>query len=496
MTITNELISLTLGERINFFENSFLNSQELIIRPLTLKNKLNSQVALVYINNIVKTSEVQEFILRPLLETNMDHELTSIENFIFNTVQITNLKKEIESQKLIDALLLGNTLILVENVVSIFIADTPDWQKRAITTPTTDRGRGGQIAFTEDLQMNLNIVRKIVKNNNLQIETNTVGEKTKTNYSIIYSDELVDRVVLNELHKKLKKIKLDFVFDTNYLVENLHEKKISPVPLLMTTERPDTACSAILQGRILIIIEGTPDVIILPVTLPMLLQASDDYFFRWELGINRIFRFICLFITTYTPGIYISLVCFHEEMLPSSTYFSLMSQSEGVPFPLVIEVWFLCIILQVIMDAIFRMNRDLILVISILGTFMIGDVAVNAGLIRPASIIAISITFISGFILPKAQDLFASVRLLRFTFLLIGNLLGFYGIIMLSFITLLHLSSLRSFGIPYLSPIAPFNLKEQKDTIVRGDINKVTNSTHKIRHEEFLKDEDKNKKNN
>ncbi|WP_179865694.1 spore germination protein [Bacillus sp. AFS017336] len=486
MTKLPELISLSLGERLSFFENSFLQTQELIIRPFTIKNKINSKAALVYINNIVKTSELQEFVLRPLLETDMDYETTSIENFIYNTVQITNLKKEIDPQTLIDALLLGNSLILVEDLVPIFIADTPDWQKRALSSPISDRGKGSQIAFSEDLQMNLNVIRKVIKNNQLVIESNTVGKRTNTNYSIVYCDDLVDRVALDELHQKLKKINLDFVFDSNYLIENLHEKKLSPFPLLMTTERPDNACSAIVQGRIVIMVEGTSNVIMLPVTLPMFLQSADDYFVRWEFGINRILRFISLIITLYTPAIYVSLVCFHEEMLPASTYFTLISQSEGVPFPLVIEVIMLTLILQVIMDAIFRMNRDLILIISILGTFVIGDVAVNAGLIRPASIIVISITFISSFIQPRQQDFFSALRLLRFSFLLIANLFGFYGIIILSFFVVIHICSLRSFGVPYLTPIAPFNLKEQQDNFIRGDLNNITNKSHNIRHEDLI----------
>jgi spore germination protein KA len=495
MTKLKEFSTLTLGEKISFFRDSFEASEELIIRSLILKNKVKSKVALIYISNIVKTADIQQFILRPLLESNyIEKDLSTIEDYIFNTIQITKLTKETDSQKLIDSLLSGNTLILIENVSSIFIADTPDWQKRSVPTLISERGLGSQIAFSEDLQMNLNIIRKLIKNKNLMIESYSIGEKTNTNYSIVYSEDLVDRIVLDELNKKLKKIKLDFVFDLNYLIENLQEKKISPFPLLMTSERPDTACSSILQGRIIILLEGTTKVIILPITLSMLLQAADDYYIRWELGLNRIFRFVCFIVTVYTPALYTCLLNFHEEMLPSSTYFNLIGQSQGTPFPLVIEVFLLNIMLQIIMDAIFRMNKDLILVISILGTFMIGETAVNAGIIRPASIIIVSLTFIASFVLPRQDDLSSVVRLLRLVFLLSGNLLGFYGVMLVTFFWILHMSSLRSFGIPYLSPFAPFNFKEQQDTLIRSDLNSITNSPHNIKHEELIQEKKNQKK--
>ena len=496
MTLIKEFTTLSMGEKISFFQESFGASQELIIRTLTLRNKGKTNAALLYINNIVKTADIQQFILRPLLECrHFEKDIATIEEYLLNTIQITKITKETDSNKLIDSLLSGSTLILVENMTSILVAETPDWQKRSVPSPVSERGRGSLLAFSEDLQMNQNMIRKVIKNEKLVFEPFSIGEKTNTSYSIVYSEELVDRVVLDELHRKLNNIKLDFVFDLNYLIENLQEKKFSPFPLLMTTERPDTACSSILQGRIVIILDGTTKVIVLPVTLPILLQAADDYYIRWELGLNRIFRFLGLLLTVLTPGLYISILNFHEELLPTSMYLNLISQSEGTPFPLVIEVFLLLIILQIIMDAIFRMNKDLILVISILGTFIIGETAVNAGIIRPASIIIISLTFIANFILPRQEDLSSAVRLLRISYLFAANVLGFYGVMLLSFLFILHLSSLRSFGVPYLTPIAPFKLKEQQDTFIRSDLNSITNSPHKMPHEEMIKEKDqKNQK--
>jgi spore germination protein KA len=241
----------------------------------------------------------------------------------------------------------------------------------------------------------------------------------------------------------------------------------TPFPTVFNTERPDTIAAGLLEGRIAIIVDGTPFVLLVPVVFVSFLQSAEDYYQRFDIGtFLRLLRFGSFFIALLLPSLYVAVATFHQELLPTTLMLHLAAQREGVPFPPIVEAFIMEVVFEVLREAGVRMPSAVGKTISIVGALVIGQSAVEAGIVSPAMVIVVSFTAITNFVLP-AINLAIAVRLLRFGFLILAGTLGMYGISVALLLLVVHLSSLRSFGIPYLKPFAPFIPREQKDAFFR-----------------------------
>jgi len=376
---------------------------------------------------------------------------------------------ELEAQ-----LLVGNSVIYIEGAASALYASTEALNQRGVEEATSQSVvRGPREGFTECLRENTALVRRRIQNSKLRVDERTMGKQTNTLIAIMYMEDTVDREVLAELYKRLDHFPLDKVLESNYIEEIIQDKRYTPFPTVYNTERPDAIASALLEGRIAILVDGTPFVLVVPALFVQFFQSGEDYYQRSDFAsLVRLLRFFCFAVALLTPSFYIAITTFHQEMIPTTLLVSLIGQREGIPFPGFLEAFIMEVTFEILREAGIRLPKSIGQSVSIVGTLVIGQAAVDAGLVSAAMVIVVSITAISNFALP-AFNMGISVRILRFVLMGIAASFGLFGIIVALIILGLHLCSLESMGVPYMTSFAPISWRDQKDTLVRISLRSV-----------------------
>ncbi|WP_405116571.1 spore germination protein [Paenibacillus sp. FSL K6-1217] len=375
---------------------------------------------------------------------------------------ITNYT-EIETE-----LLAGNSIVYINGNAQALSAGTEALKQRAVEDAVSQSVvRGPREGFTESLRENSALIRRRIQNPKLRVEQRKLGTQTQTNVAVMYIEGNADPEVLQELRRRLDEAKLDSVLESNYVEEMIQDRRYSPFPTVYNTERPDATASALLEGRIAILVEGTPFVLVVPALMVQFFQSSEDYYQRSDFAsLVRLLRFFCFAIALLTPSFYIAITTFHQEMIPTTLLISLIGQREGIPFPAFLEAFIMEITFEILREAGIRLPKSIGQSVSIVGTLVIGQAAVDAGLVSAAMVIVVSITAIANFALP-AFNVGISVRMLRFVLMVIAASFGLFGMIIALIILALHLCSLESMGIPYMTSFAPIRWQSQKDTFIR-----------------------------
>lgn len=362
----------------------------------------------------------------------------------------------------------GAGAVFLEGSAEALICDTRQPKTRQVEEPKNETVlRGPRDGFIENLQVNTSLIRMRLPIPQLWIETITLGRLSRTGIVILYLKGLAREKLLREVRSRLQQIDIDAVLGTGYIEDYIEDNAYTIFPLLFRTERPDKVTAALLEGRVAIMVEGTPFAMIAPTELAMLMQSPDDYFEVPAIcAFIRMLRYAALFVSTLLPGIYVAIVTFHQELLPTDLFLRISSSREGVPFPVIAEMLLLDLIFEMLREAGLRLPPAIGPAISIVGALILGDAAVRAGLVSPGVVIIIATTAIAGFTTP-AFSLGASFRLLRFVFTILGAVFGLFGVQFALLLAIVHLCSLRSFGMPYLAPFAPLVLADLKDSVVR-----------------------------
>jgi len=449
-----------------------------------------SEGACIFLETLVDRDKIERLILKPLLEA--DRESKNSEQaarWVKTVIPIPDIHEVKQFQDCIQGLLDGNCLLLLGNTENIgFIIDVQKTKHRSISEPTSEvTVRGPREGFNEDLATNISLVRKRIKNQSLRVESLSVGELTKTKVVILYLEDIAATDLVNEIRKRIDSIKTDSILESSYIEEWIQGKKFNPFPTVLNTERPDVVVSNILEGRIAILTDGTPMALIGPITFFQLFSTPEDYYQKPDIAsLLRILRLFSFLIATLTPSVYIAVVTYHQALLPTSLLISLSAQREGVPFPGFIEAFMMQIVFEILREAGLRMPRIAGQAISIVGALVIGEAAVQAGLVSAAMVIVVSLTAIANFVTPT-YSFGITQRLIQFSFILLAGFMGMFGILWGVLLVLLYLASLDSFSIPYLSPFAPTIISDWKDTAVRAPqqslqtLPKMLDSTEKKR---------------
>lgn len=470
------------------FEFELGNSSDLVSRPFTLQlaeTKING--LLFYLDGIVDEGEIEDSIIHCLQQKQtFDPNSELLNTIVTEIIRIKKLKLlPLQSfDKVLDDLLAGNTIIVFDGQKEVISAATTKLKERAITTPSSQRVlRGPHIGFNENLTSNIALVRGIIKNKYLTFEQHTVGSKTNTNICLVYLRDQVDSTALKELKYRLENIKITEVIDSNYLEEYIHDDYATPFPLILNTDRPDVISAEILGSKIAILVDGSAYALVVPSPLISFLQSPDDYYLKWNLLFNRLLRLFSMILGIYIPGLYIAFVNFEPGFVPYDLIISLAAQSENKPLPLVIEVLLFTVLLTIIVESALRLNKNLVLTVSLFGALVIGQASFEAGIVQPATLIIVSVSYILGFAVP-IQTMDTAIRLMRYLLILMSSTLGLYGLTLTTIVFIVHLSHLSSLGVPYLSPMAPFDPKDQKDTLIRSALPKILKAKNKLHHEE------------
>src|SRR5690625_3984707 len=474
-TWSNMQLSNRLEQNLSDIRATTGNSTDLAIREIRLSRKGNVSAAMLYFDGLVKT-EVAEHILEVLMVGIRDAALSkgyaSRRQFIDLIDQHSLPVAEVESVTDFDALYLkllsGFTILLIDGYREAIAADIRGWEKREVTEPETQTVvRGPREGFTETLRTNTALIRRKIGDPRLWLETRNVGRITQTEVSIMYIKGLANDKIVEEVRSRLSRIDIDGILDSGYVEEFIEDAPKSVFPTVMATERPDTATAALLEGRIVIIVDGSPFALVVPVGFVSFFHATEDYYVRaFIANLLRLLRYICLFIAALVPSFYIAITTYHQELLPSELLVTLAAQREGNPFPAFVEALLMETVFEILREAGVRMPRIVGSAISIVGALVIGTAAVEAGFVSAAMVIVVSLTAIANFVFPYTS-MAISVRIWRFGYMILAATFGFYGVLIGLIATLLHLSSLRSFGLPYMAPFAPIILKDMKDGIFR-----------------------------
>lgn len=364
--------------------------------------------------------------------------------------------------------LLSGELLLYVGPGSLFGISAKALKQRGIEEPSSQTVvRGPREGFAESLRDNTALIRRRLQNPRLRLEERRIGKETNTQVAMMYMEGSAEEKTVERVRSLLGRIKLDAVLDSSHIEELIQDRKYSMFPTVFNTERPDVAASALLEGRIVILVEGSPFVLVVPALFVHFFQSGEDYYQRSDFSsLVRLLRYFCFVVALLTPSIYIAITTFHQEMIPTTLLMSLIGQREGVPFPAFVEALIMEITFEILREAGIRLPKSIGQSVSIVGTLVIGQAAVDAGIVSAAMVIVVAVTAISNFALP-AFNMAISIRLLRFGFMALAASFGLFGII-LALITLgLHLCSLHSVGVAYMTPLAPFQLNKQQDALVR-----------------------------
>ncbi|MGM7700367.1 spore germination protein [Pseudalkalibacillus sp. Hm43] len=453
-----------LEDNINEMKQSIGNSMDIIVREFLIQENLNG--AIIYTKGLTDLQMIQELLESLMLHGDEDKRI-QFEDVKKSILTVSQVEEQKEMSQLLTGLLSGDSILFLDGYETALLINTRKWKGRGVSEPITQPVvRGPQEAFTETLITNTALIRRKIRDENLWIENRQIGTRTKTDVAIAYINGVADDAIVEEVRSRLDKIKIDGILEGGYIEEFIQDSTYSPFPTVYNTERPDTVAANLLEGRIAIIVDGTPFVLIVPALFVQFFQASEDYYLRSDFGLIRFLRLLTFFISLLAPSLYIAITTFHQEMLQTSLLISLAAQLEGIPFPAFVEASLMAVTFEILREASIRMPKVIGSAISIVGAIVLGEAAYTAGLVSPAMVIVVSITAIASFVTP-AFTMSISIRVLRFILMIFAATFGLYGILIALFGLTLHLCSLRSFGVPYLSPVGPFNMNDQKDVLFR-----------------------------
>ncbi|MEH7360520.1 MULTISPECIES: spore germination protein [Priestia] len=466
-----ELIQISLSDNLNIIKQKTGNSSDVVIREIKIGENYDMRTAIVYIEGIVDNQSIQEYMLQSIMKDNNKNEINRynvIDLFSKDIMTIGNISPITNFDDLFGALMAGNTLILVDGVEQALSASTAGGEKRSIAESTTEMVvRGPKGAFTESLGTNVAMVRRIIKTPDLWMESIKVGRVTKTDVTFMYIHGIANNKVINEVRERLERIDIDSILESGYIEQLIEDQTATPFPTVYNTERPDVVAGNLLEGRIAIFVDGTPFVLIAPAVFIQFFQSAEDYYARFDIATSiRLLRILMFMISLIAPATYVAVTTFHQEMVPTTLIVAIAAQREAVPFPAFVEALLMELTFEILREAGIRLPKAIGSAVSIVGALVIGQAAVQASIVSPAMVIIVSITAIASFATPSF-NMAISARLIRFLFMIGAATFGFYGIILCLLMMVVHLCSLRSFGIPYMSPFAPFTLVDNGDTVLR-----------------------------
>lgn len=468
-------LSGLLDKNINLFNKILGPNKDVVIRRFTLGPSVQSPAAIIYMEGLTDKAIITGSIIKPLMlefcteATAFSDDLLEI--IINKTITASNVKETHSVPAIVSGVLYGDVVLLIDGCSTALTIGVKKWHQRSIEEPESEvLVRGPREGFTENLRTNVTQIRRRLRTTNLIFEDFQIGRVTDTGVSICYLKEIVRPELVEEVRRRLGRIDIDGVLESNYLEELIVDDPSTPFPLVTNTQRPDRVVAELLEGRVAIITDGTPFALVVPGQFVSFLQTPEDYYQNFLLSSAlRILRYITFAVSILLPSLYIAITTFHQEMIPTPLLISIAASREGVPFPALFEALAMEFTFEVLREGGLRLPRSVGQAVSIVGALVIGQAAVQAGIVSPLMVIIVAFTGVASFSIPT-YNIAISLRLLRFPIMLLAGTLGLFGIMIGLLTIIIHLSGLRSFGVPYLSPLSPFHADGLKDALVRPPI--------------------------
>ncbi|WP_243652970.1 spore germination protein [Tumebacillus sp. BK434] len=453
-----------LRENQKFLEELFADSSDFVIRAFEIEK--SRKAICIFVDGLVDTAQVNLMLKALMIDEGQAGTAKRISLAALPSSQITEVG---DFRDLVRSVLAGDTGILIDGNDTGLVLGLRGGELRSVNEPETEKVvRGPREGFVENLRTNTALLRRKLRTPNLKMKPLVAGTESNTNLVVSYLEGIADPKVVDEVVGRLQKIEIDAILESGYVEELIQDSTNSPFPQVQYTERPDSVAAALLEGRVAIFIDGTPFVLIVPTTFWQLMQASEDYYERYQIAtLVRWLRYAFLLISLFTPSLYIAVTTFHQAMLPTPLLLSIAAAREAIPFPAVVEAFIMEIAFEALREAGIRLPKMVGQAVSILGALVVGQAAVEAGIVSAPMVIIVSVTGIASFTIPRYNASIA-FRMLRFPLMIAAALFGIYGIIIGGLFILGHLANLRSFGIPYLSPTGPLSVGDLKDVVIRA----------------------------
>lgn len=502
---SKQVILSQLDQNIAWVQQYFARCSDLLIRRFLIGEQNSCEAVLLYLDGMTDSLVIHEYILKPLMRPVMIDAATSLEvsqkqeklccektaadqeklyhpqdtaqkdtfdYFSFLTARLLTAGEVTLADSLEDgvlAMMNGDVFLLLQGSAEGLIIDAKGFPHREMGEPHNEKLlHGPQEAFVEAIRINTAMIRRRLHTSQLKIEQLTLGRLTQTQVAIVYLDNIANANIITEVRRRLNNIQqVDSILNASCIEQYIEDRPFSIFPQVQYTERPDKTAAALLEGRVALIVDGSPDVLLLPVLFSQLIQSPEDYYNRVIPGtFIRWIRYIGLWIATTLPSLYVAITSFHLELIPLNLLLSITTAREGVPFPAFVEALVMELAFELLREASIRMPGAIGNTIGIVGALVIGDAAVSAHLVAPQMVIVVAITAIGSFAIPSVEASYP-IRLIRFPLMILAAVFGLYGVMLGWMVLLLYLTRMRTFGFPYFQPLAPLKYQELLALAVR-----------------------------
>ncbi|WP_354481370.1 spore germination protein [Paenibacillus sp. PvP094] len=488
--LTGHYATDLISSRETFGQNADVHIREFFIYGT------DTPAAVMYVDGLVDQNMVDEHLITPLMlrgvpELKQDAFLHPdnahlLKGYLKNHLLPVSQVEETESlQELALAVLSGKNALIMEGMPGALLIGSAKGKTRSVEEPLSEALlRGPRIGFTESLSDNTGVLRRYGSNQSLFIQKYEVGTRIKKDLVIAYIEDIANADIVAEVKKRIEKLDVDAMLESGYIEQLIEDDQLSPFQQVQNTERPDRVISALLEGRVAILLDGTPFALIVPTTFSMLLQSPEDYYERWIPGtFLRMLRFLAAMIALLAPALYISFISFHPGLIPTKLALTIIETRKGVPFPSIIEALIMETAIEILREAGIRLPKPIGPAMGIVGGLIIGDAAVQAGIVSPFLVIVVAVTAISSFSIPT-YSAGITLRILRFIGMFSAAILGLYGVVLFILLLCSHLARLQSFGVPYVSPSVPYRLSDWKDFLIRAPLSMMRKRPYMMKPED------------
>lgn len=471
--------SINLQQNVELIKKCLGNQFLIVVRNFYIGNENPIDAALIYIDGLIKDERIEECVLKPLMQK-IDENLCidNICNYLIKKyILIGNSWVDGQLDNIIKMIKLGKTAILIDGVSDVILLNATGGEYRNITEPANETViKGSKEGFIENINVNISLIRRMIKDSNMSCEKITVGRRSETEVTIIYINDIVDMNIVNEVRRRISDIDVDILTGCGKLMQYIEDYTYSIFPQSRLTEKPDSVSNSLMEGRIAILVSGTPVVAIVPCTFTEFFQTVEDYYERTIVSnFVRIIRFMAVFIVITFPSIYLTLVKFNVELIPIKFITPIIQSRIGIALTPFLEIFLMEIIVEFLREGGLRLPAKVGQTLSVVGGIIIGDTAVKSKIVSPSTLFIVGVTVISTFVIPN-YDMSVAIRVMRFPMLILANFLGILGIGIGWFFIFVSLCSTDSFGVPYFS----IKQNDMKDLVLRAPIWKMNERPESI----------------
>ncbi|QNO13773.1 spore germination protein [Alkalicella caledoniensis] len=468
-------ISSNIENNVKRLEDIFSDNLDFILREMVIGTKGELNLAVAFMETLVDKVMISEFFLEKLSTYNYetselpDEKFKSIEKMLKSIPAALDIEETDTWEDVLTAIVVGKAVFFLEEYGKAWIVEARAWKERGIAEPQNETVvQGPREGFVEGLQTNIGLLRRRLKTENFIAKTITIGTTTNNDIVVCYLKGVADDAMVKEVEQKINGINIEGLVTGNVINEFIEETPFTPFKLISTTERPDKIAASLLEGRVAILTENTPSAMIIPTVFWQFFQSSEDYYERFPIAtFNRLVRMAAFVLVLTLTAFYVAIATYHQEMIPTQLALAMSAIRGPVPFPTVVEALFLEVVLEGLREAGLRLPKAAGQAVSIVGALVMGQAAVEAGLVSPQLVIIVAGSGVASFLIPDYSFVIA-LRLLKFTLIILASILGIYGLIMGLIGIMLHLNALEGFGVPYMSPVTPFKKRDMKDIFVRA----------------------------